>query len=81
MVLPAPVVPTSASGLAGRDVEVEAGQHRHALDVLEPHPVEAHVAAHVVERGRAWPAPGRWARSSSTPESFSSAALADWKVL
>ena len=39
-------------GLPGRDGEVEAGQHRHALDVLEPDAVEVEVAAGVGERHR-----------------------------
>ncbi len=67
MVLPAPVVPTSASGLAGRDGQVEVGQHRHAVDVREPDVVEAHLAARVGQR-RPGLGSGTPGSSSSTPD-------------
>ena len=66
-------------GLAGRDDEVEVVQHR-ALAVREPHAVEADLAVRGGERSRD-AGSGTLGASSSTPDSFSSAAAAAWNRL
>ena len=80
VVLPAPVVPTSATVCPAGTVRFRSGKHRAVGHVRELHVVERDLAAHRRQL-TGCSGSGMPGRSASTPASFSSADVADWNVL